>query len=94
MSLIVVLVQDTSGVSGVVLPSEKCRKLSFSGSKEKHDDESMPGYELENIVGLADCSQLEVLVKVQGSNAPINATNTHCFSIHKHILFPPFPCRK
>lgn len=83
------LEQDSSGVPGVVLPPEKCRKLSSTGSKEVRDDESILDSEVESIVGLADSSQLEVLAQVQGSETLIIQLPCIVF-IHKYCLLFSF----
>lgn len=84
--LTTLLVQESLGVPGVVLPPDKCRKLSFNGSKE-HEDERKPDHELENIVGPSDSSQLEVLVQVQAPSLP--STQLLCIIlICRYSIYP------
>lgn len=51
--------KESSVVPGVVLPAERCGKSSLYESKDEGGDDKIPEYEMENIVGLADGSQLE-----------------------------------
>ncbi|XP_010912212.1 DNA repair protein RAD5A isoform X1 [Elaeis guineensis] len=48
--------------SGVLVPSERCRKVSNSGSKIENDHEIISDSDLDNIVGISDRSELEEMV--------------------------------
>ncbi|KAG1330981.1 DNA repair protein RAD5A [Cocos nucifera] len=54
--------KDSSGVLSAVLPSEKCRKVSSSGSKIENDHEIISDSDLDNIVGISDSLELEEMV--------------------------------
>lgn len=62
--LTMTLEQDSSGVLSAVLPSEKCRKISSSGSKIENDHEIISDSDLDNIVGISESSELEVLTHI------------------------------
>lgn len=62
--LILGLEQDRSGVSAEVLPSEKLRKLCVNGSKVEDNDETISDTDMDSIIGIADSSQLEVIMRV------------------------------
>lgn len=54
--------KDSSGVLSALLPSEKCRKVSFSGSKIENDQEIISDTNLDGIVGISNSSELEEMV--------------------------------
>lgn len=56
----IVFEQGSSRLPTTKLPSEKCRKLSPTGSKVQNDQEIISEFELDSIIGITDSPELEV----------------------------------